>query len=408
MLYFGGASYHSRHVNTAIDEGDQIEYIHFSKKAQLSNYTYMGGRNRMPIYPFLQSIINDTSLATEEYFLRGKLINICLSMILLAAIFMLIKICVGVRPAICLTLTYGFWVFIFKAGYFQPECLFYALNAFCFIGMLRLINKPSLGMAIAIGLLLGIAHLTKASILPAMGLFTVFFLGNALSTYKWHKSFLFKGVLPVLAVWICFLIVILPYIKQNKQIYGHYFYNVSTNFAMWSDSLAEYQAGPRAHGDRHGWPDMPDSEIPSMAKYLREHSYIDITYRLLKYGKGVIKECLTSYGYQYFVLLYLFWICMAIKMRFKEFWKWARSYPWLLSFVGSYFATYFLLYAWYGPIELGNRLILSQFLPFCFVLFKGIHGLNWKVEKFYIAHISLWLILAYPTARLLLTTQASN
>ena len=60
-----------------------------------------------------------------------------------------------------------------------------------------------------------------------------------------------------------FLAVEYPHISNSKRIYGHYFYNVNSTFYIWYDSWDDVMQGTRVHGDRVGWPDMPEDQIPS-------------------------------------------------------------------------------------------------------------------------------------------------
>ncbi|MCE7984836.1 MAG: hypothetical protein DYG89_26995 [Caldilinea sp. CFX5] len=130
------------------------------------------------------------------------------------------------------------------------------------------------------GVVAGIAHLTKASILPGLALFLAF------AGLRWGWTALqcrnpaqgglpqrlLSHLLPVLLVGVCFLLTVYPYISTSKRVFGHYFYNVNSTFYMWYDSWEEAKQGTRAHGARVGWPDMPPEEIPSLRKYLREHT----------------------------------------------------------------------------------------------------------------------------------------
>ena len=73
-----------------------------------------------------------------------------------------------------LTLIAGFTVFIFRAGWFQAELLFYFLNFCLFLLFWRLLQRPSLPMALLAGVAAALAYLTKASIVPGLALFAVF------------------------------------------------------------------------------------------------------------------------------------------------------------------------------------------------------------------------------------------
>ena len=78
---------------------------------------------------------------------------------------------------------------------------------------------------------------------------------------------------------LVFLLLLSPYLIESKAKYGAYFYNVNTTFYIWYDSWDEAKAGTLAAGDHLGWPDLPDEEIPSLQKYLDEHSAVEILHR---------------------------------------------------------------------------------------------------------------------------------
>ena len=55
-LYWHGAVVQLTKVNTDLTSTDQSAYMHYTRQMYDSNYTFIGGRNRMPAYPFLQSL----------------------------------------------------------------------------------------------------------------------------------------------------------------------------------------------------------------------------------------------------------------------------------------------------------------------------------------------------------------
>jgi hypothetical protein len=234
------------------------------------------------------------------------------------------------------------------------------------------------------GIVAGLAHLTKASILPGLVIFLV------LAAVKWGwvafrsrhtpgnpvsiKSAL-SPLLGVLLVGMFFLVTVFPYINTSKRVFGQYFYNVNSTFYIWYDSWEEAKQGTKAHGDRVGWPDMPPEEIPSMSKYLHEHTVEQIVDRFTRGSARVLREASQSYGYFKYILIYLCLFLIGI------LWSWQRakqaviSNPILFLFLALYFTSYFLLYAWYTPIVHGNRLSLAMFIPLMFSISLGIEVL---------------------------------
>lgn len=296
-LYWYGAVQQLTLVNTDMTATDQSAYMEYARDMAESNYRVVGGRNRMPVYPFVQSLFYRPGMSDDAFFAVGKYVNLVLSLLLLVGLAVIFARYLPWLETLTLLLITAFTLFIFKAGFFQTELLFYFINFCLFLLMLRLLQRNSWQLAILTGVVAGIAHLTKASILPGVALF----LGFAGLKWGWaalqnRRSVGIAGLpkvlpshlLPVALVGVCFLITVYPYISTSKRVFGHYFYNVNSTFYMWYDSWEEAKQGTRAHGDRVGWPDMPPEAIPSLSKYLREHTNEQIVNRFVDGGRTVL------------------------------------------------------------------------------------------------------------------------
>lgn len=239
-------------------------------------------------------------------------------------------------------------------------------------------------LAILTGVVAGLAHLTKASILPGLAIFIV------VAGIKWvwvtlqsrHSSgdaipsmFILSQLISALLVGVFFLIIVFPYINTSKRVFGHYFYNVNSTFYIWYDSWEEAKQGTRAHGDRVGWPDMPPEEIPSMSRYLRQHTLLQIIDRFIDGGERVQHNVENSYGYFKYIEIYLCLLIIAFLRSWRRAYQAVKSNIFLCLFLAIYFASYILLYFWYAPIVSNNRLILAQFIPFMFTVSYGIQAL---------------------------------
>jgi len=387
-LYWYGAVEQLVRVNTDREATDQSAYMDYARSMYESNYTVVGGRNRMPIYPFLQSLFYRPGMTDEVFFVYGKYVNLVLSLVLLAGLAFLFWRFFRWLHVLTLLLIVAFTVFIFKAGYFQVELLFYCMNFCLFLLMWRLLQQMSWPLAIVTGIVAGLAHLTKASILPGLGILLV------LAGIKWgckgvwvalqsrHTSgntiatkALLSHVFPLLLVGVAFLITVFPYINTSKQVFGHYFYNVNSTFYIWYNSWEEAKQGTRAHGDRVGWPTMPPEEIPSMAKYWREHTVQQLISRVVDGGQSVLFNVVHSYGYFKYSVIYLSLLLVTMLRFWRRVYQAVLANPILYLFLALYFGVYLLLCFWYAPIASGNRIILAQFIPFLFTISYGLHRL---------------------------------
>lgn len=374
-LYWVGAMPNLQQVNTDPGQLDQSAYLRYARLLAESDQTYVGDRNRMPLYPFVLSFLYDDSRPRETIFTYSKYLNLTLSIIILIGLFFICRHYLSLPATILLIVITGFNTFMIMATYVQAEILFYFLNFCSFLLLNHLLIQPRPRRAMVAGVILGLAHLTKASVMVGLALYVgVAILQTGYLIYRAKDNpvntdrLLYHLTTPLIVIFM-FGLIIFPYIANSKQIYGHYFYNVNTTFYIWYDSWGEVREGTRAYGDREGWPTMPPEKIPGPAKYLREHTGQQIVERILAGMMVIIKMALFSaYGYLKYLLLYLTSCLLVMIIYWRHTGRLVREYAPLWLFNSLYFPTYFLLYAWYTPIAAGERFVLAQFLPLMFAL----------------------------------------
>lgn len=371
-LFFNRATENGRRANDDIDRTDQGAYIKYAIAMRETDFTFVGRRNRMPVFPGLLALFMEKGETPQGFFEKGKQINTWLSLAGLAFVAAAFLKSFPRHHALNLLFLTAFTVFAFKAAYVQAEILYYLLTFAVFLACWSVFRKPRLTVALLAGALLGVAHLTKASVLPGLLVFVVFYPLDALWQLVRGKSREQVRPLARLAVTlllsIAFLAVVYPYIAKSKEIFGHYFYNVNSTFYMWCESWEDVKERTKAAGDRTGWPDIPDDEIPSLKNYLRTHSAGEIAWRFLSGSSRVFNSMARSYGYLWFCLAYLvlgFWVVWCKR---HLIWRLLRQRPFPILALAAYFAGYYLLIAWYSQIIQGNRFILGLFLPFLFTL----------------------------------------
>jgi nitrate reductase NapE component len=371
-IFLHRAGENGRLVNTRISRTDQGAYIKYAIALRQTDFAFVGTRNRMPVYPAILACFVKAGETRDAFFERGKSINTWLTLAGLAVIGAIFLCAFPLHYGLNLLLVTMFTVFVYKAPYVQAEVLYYLLTFAVFVSCWSLFKKPRLWVAVLAGGLLGLAHLTKASVLPGLAVFLVFYPLDALWQLLRGKSR--RRIRPLVRTMVVILLagtffaVIFPYISKSREIYGRYFYNVNSTFYIWCESWEDAKLRTKAAGDRVGWPDMPEEEIPSLTNYLRDHSAGEIAWRFCSGSSRVLNSMARSYGYLWFCLAYLAFAFWAAWKNRRVVTKLFLKRPWPVVAVAAYFVGYFLLIAWYSQIIEGNRFILGLFLPFLFAV----------------------------------------
>ena len=382
-LYVAGARAHAREMNVEKSRGDQTAYIGYALDVYANRHgrnppiTYR--RNRMPLYPFIQSFVYDPAMSHWDFFYAGRKFNIWLS---LACLALLAAVFWRLLPALVaaeLTLILMFGCFIYKAGYFQPELLFYTIFFCTFLVTCQWLAARSperlLVLGGSAGVLAALAHLTKAALLPFVAIALAMGLGRALGPLV-HPTglratsgrLLAWRLVAVLALAACFLGTLWPYLFTSKRVFGQYFYNVNTTYYAWYDGWDDVIRGTRAHDNEVQRPRLPRRELPGPAKYLREHTAGEIASRI---GGGLADMWRVSwrgYGYLKYVLLYTAFALVLVLTRGRAVAAVLRRHPLHVAFVATYAGVYLLLTAFYHPISNTGtaRFLLIHLAPLMF------------------------------------------
>lgn len=331
----------------------------------------------MPVYAGLLALFYDPAVGPKRLFERGKQLNVLLSLILLAALALVFRHYLPPLEGVALLLVVAFGYFIFRAAYVQPELLLYTLLFGAVVCMAHLL-KPEVGrrgvlFAIAGGTLAGVAHLTKASVLPLAALFVLVYSGSTVLQLVRRRrergasrAFVWRCV-TLAAFLVCFLGVLYPYISNSKRVFGRYFYNVNTTFYIWYDDWPTASFGTYRHGDAVGWPKMPAAQLPSMRRYLREHTAAQIADRFLDGFRDMVVVNYHRFWIMKFLVLYVA-VAVALAARFRtEFRRLLSRYAALCTFLALYAAVYLLAIAFYKPISgTTSRMFLAHVAPLLF------------------------------------------
>ena len=408
VIYWEAAIWHANHVNRNLRNVDQSAYMALTRRIHhmIKGHPDMNPRNpekplpvtsdgnRTSIYPFIQII--SISENDQEFFRRGKYVNIGLSLALLIALFFIFRKFFHLFPSITLILITGFTVFLSKAPYFQADILSYFL-AFCgFLLIACLLQKPCWKLAAGTGATLALGYLTKATTLPMFTLCICFLLfagiisavcgrkqiNNHRHRHRWFIS--------CATVVVAFIVVLAPHLIENKQTYGRFIYNVNY-FYIWMDSWAEVKArGPHAYGDSIGWPQMPAKQIPTLSKYLREHTAWQIQQRFVKDVRVAWRNAMDT-PWLKFVMLYIFFAVTLGIAGTRVTVEYVKGHAITVLFVATYLPILFILIIWVisNANGGGNRHTLQLFLPLMFSLFIFLSSPNIsRIRAFHIPAVT--------------------
>lgn len=379
ITYYQAARNHSDEINIDLTVSDQSAYMRFIKEARRLDFNYTGDHNRMPLYPFIQALFYSPDMDDLELFELGKQYNLILSIVLLVCLFIVLFWLFGFFRSYLFILIIAFSLFIFKAVYVQAEILYYSLSALSFVLLLMMLTRPTWLRSIATGIIVGLAYLTKGTILSSLPLFAVLY-GVQLVLFGVHEKInhnkerlitFTQRAAYLLVVLVLFALVIFPYAQALKLRFGHYFYNVNTTFYIWFDDWQMAIEEEAKHNFVNQWPShLTDDELPNLRNYLREHSSQQIVDRFVSGFEGQFRNIfdkpfsVTNYWISYLIIL-----MMGILINIDNFRMFVKSNWVTLLFVILYFAGYLIAFAWYCPIACGRRFTYALYIPFLIVIF---------------------------------------
>jgi hypothetical protein len=379
IIYYQGATNHADQVNIDLTISDQSAYMRFIKEARRLDFNYTGDHSRMPLYPFLQALFYSPDMDDLELFEQGKQYNLILSIVLLIFLFIVLLRLFGLFRSYLLILIIGYSFFIFKAAYVQAEILYYSLSALSFVLMLMMLTRPTWLRSIATGIVVGLAYLTKGTILSSLPLFAllygidliIFSVWKNINKHKAPISIIARRAAYLLVVLVIFAVIIFPYAQALKQRFGHYFYNVNTTFYIWYDEWEEVKEEEAKHQFVMRWPaHLTDEELPSLRNYVRDHTWEQIADRFVSGVRSQYRNIfLKPFSVTNYWISYLLILLTGILINFDSFRKFVKSNVIPLMFVILYFAGYLIAFAWYCPIACGPRFTYALYIPFLIVIF---------------------------------------
>ena len=389
-FYVLGATRHAEEVNWFKARGDQSSFLGV---AELEYHNWhddapaqMLPRNIMPLYPAYLALFYDPELSDDDYFLVAKKWNIRLSLGIVVVLGLVFAWHLPPIVSTNLTLIVAFGYFIFKAGYAQPETLYYFLLFLTFLCFSYLLQErrstASLMLGALGGVLAALTHLTKADLAPLVGTFAVAYLFGELirflaarrSSARSHQGEWLPTVgwrLVALGLLLsCFFLALLPYATTSRRVFGSYFYNASTTYYVWYDSWGEAATDLRAAGVELHPPARLPADLPSFGKYWRQHTVRQMAGRLADGFWNMIERSYQTYWYFKFVVLYVAYASALVAANWKAFVALLRDHAPLALFIALYGVVSLVATAFYNPISATGttRYIIALLTPFFFTV----------------------------------------
>jgi hypothetical protein len=370
-LYLVFAFVHAALVNTDPGRHDQGTYLWGARTLHETHFAAATNRSQMPAYLYVQALFYLDHAADAAVFARAKAVSIGLSLALVLALCAFFARALPRTEARIAMLVTAFTLFVFRAAYVQAELLFYTASFFGFVALCRLWERPSLGMAVVAGALEAFAFLCKGSVQPGLALFALLYLARAAwqaRTIAHPRSARLRALAARLAevgvLLASFFAPIVPYLQKSKELYGSYFFNMNTRYVMWCDSWDDFMAREVALGKWWTWGALPQSQLPSMGRYVREHSLGAIAAREVLGVLEVLGNLVLGTGYIEFLAIYLAFVAVAFGFTRTPLRALAAIDPRSrVAFALPFALLYLGLFGFYAPIAGGARFSLMLFLP---------------------------------------------
>lgn len=388
-FYVAAATEHAQKVNTFKARGDQSAYLWDAQQVYANANgrqppMLIGARARMPIYAGFLSLFYTPRLTDEEFFDVAKIWNIRLSILLLGALAIVFAWQLPPLISLNLTLIVAFSYFVFKAGYSQPELLFYFFFFLTFLGCWHLLQRPSGKASVVLGIIAGtfagLSYLTKALVPPLVAIVAAVYLaqqvvllirqrrrdglaaaGAAFRRFGW-------SAVTATAFVACFLLVIAPYILNNKRFFGSYFFNLNTTYYVWYDDGAAGRI--IVDPDDQGYTKTSSGQLQSLQTYLSSHTTGAILERLADGFKDTAIRSYEGYGYLKYLILYAGIAVLLAAANWRAFVDLIRSRAALVVFLILYAAVYLPATAFFVVTSSTGamRFLLAHAAPLFFAL----------------------------------------
>jgi hypothetical protein len=424
-----------------------------------------------PLWPWIAAwLVKDGHVITEQemgakivtdetlqLFNRGRWLHVFFTVTFI--------VCVGIAAcriftlpaALNLMLLGGLGALLPRAAYFQPEPVYYVFFFLTWVACVSALKHNPLWLYGLIGVLGGVAYMTKGSVSPLLAVFIAvsslrclweivsarrrgFVVGTS-SLWHWRNH-----LVGLVVLGMTHLLTIGPRLCDSQEKFGSMFHSFPA-YWMWFDKFG----GPETVNDpstAYGWMEthntrdelqaMLPQDTPSLGRYLRTHTRQEVADRLWN-GLFSAKDSTTGVVGRVREFLWPQQTKRSDKVEKQKPWRgileWRGVYlGWLAAvllgllivlrsaaprpehaghvvfrhgtvsvvlFVVGAVGGYAVLYGFYAPIARGSgdRFMLSLYLPLVFSLIWGAEGIVRRIDR---REGSPWILRGYQAAQWLL------
>jgi hypothetical protein len=444
---FGGDQMHNMRLATQTREDLNPDFTQGFTPALKNFFPHRTDGVVQPIWPWVSAwLVAPDHQITEEVmiskqgrpedyqlFNRGRWFNVFVTATFL--VFLGIAACRKFSlPAACnLLLLGGFGALLPRAAYFQPEPLYFIFFFLTWVACISALKNNSLWIYGVIGVISGLAYMTKSSVQPLLAGFVVasslrcgWEIFSARShdlqmagTHRWHWR---NHVVGLVMLGVAHFMTIGPRLTTSYEQFGDMFHSYPS-YWMWMDDFEEKGFQWMVdHPNAESLAAIPDDQKPSAGNYLKTHSLEQIRQRLLGGTKAKVTEFLfpaktdlskriekqkpwrgiyeargwylaVLAGILLVILLILPWTAPKAQHAGHLIFKPGISS--IVFFVVGSLVGYTFLYGWYHPIGRGDRFMMSLYLPLVFTLIWGADAIVKRIQQ---RQGSRWILHAYQTA----------
>jgi hypothetical protein len=436
-------------VNNAIaNENDQLVYVHYAqtmadyrgRDATAVKHDEKLGvpepytpRMRMPLYPWLLSLMARPHMRSDDLFGLAQAFNIFLSAASLVVMYVLLRRWLGPWMGLCFVLVAAFQLYVQRAAYVQPELLLTTIVTVTWAWLVHTLRNPNWKNGLVAGVLLCCWFLTKASAQAALLLFL------AVMGAKW----LFAGrgkrmpyVITAVVTVVFYVLPMSPYLYTSWVHFHDPFYNAQSKYYLWCEPSGDKEdrykrdKDGKFTDDKHvlqrlnldmnldNLPKDP-SALPSRQSYMKHHEghlFEDVKNRILGGNHMMFKLAFNDFSSFYFMTAVFMGAAvwgawLAWPQSFAALWEW----KWEILYVVGLACAFMAVFGWFAKIQVGPRIIESVSLAITFFAAAAAHrflknqtatvgGMRVSLEKvFAVLFLLLWAgVTVYQTPKDLL------